>query len=95
VLSALGRLHRGGHVTGERVEMSLHALEASPLVRHELGDLLGPAWAHRERLRLADALYVSLAQRLDTVVLTTDRRLAAAEACAELPLNAGARALTR
>jgi predicted nucleic acid-binding protein len=85
VLSALGRLHRGGHVPAERVELSLQALEGSPIVRHDLRDLLRPAWARRERLRLADALYVCLAEHLDTVVLTTDRRLAASERHAELP----------
>jgi predicted nucleic acid-binding protein len=85
VLSALGRIHRAGHVPAERVELSLEALEGSPIVRHELPDLLRPAWTRRERLRLADALYVCLAEHLDTVVLTTDRRLAAAERRAELP----------
>jgi predicted nucleic acid-binding protein len=33
------------------------------------------AWSRRHRLRLADAVYLELADRLDCLLVTTDRRL--------------------
>lgn len=75
VLSALGRLHRAGALDASAVEYKLTALAAAPITRHGVDDLLFGAWARRHRLRLADALYVELAARLDCLLVTTDRRL--------------------
>lgn len=76
VLSALGRLYRGGHLAAADVETGLRALAAMPVTRHPLADLLGDTWALRDNMRLVDALYVALAARLDTPLVTTDHRLA-------------------
>ena len=43
---------------------------------HQL--LLGRAWELRDTVRGWDAMYVALAEILDAVLITTDRRLAAA-----------------
>lgn len=78
VLSALGRLHRDGTLTGDHVGVALDRLAAMPVTEHRVAGLLSGAWGRRGRLRLLDALYVELAEQLDAVVLTTDRRLARA-----------------
>ena len=78
VLSALGRLHRAGLLDEDDVERGLRQLSSAPVARHDLPDLLTGAWSRRADLRLADALYVELADRLGVPLLTTDRRLARA-----------------
>ncbi|HEY2191822.1 MAG TPA: type II toxin-antitoxin system VapC family toxin [Actinomycetospora sp.] len=84
VLSALGRLHRDGTLTDDEVGSAHDRLAAMPVTEHRVVDLLTGAWECRGRLRLLDALYVALADRLEAVVVTTDRRLArAGEGCVE------------
>lgn len=78
VLSALGRLVRGGEVAEERVGMLLGELVRAPFVRFALQPLLTAAWALRHSLSLRDALYVALARRLGALLVTADVRLAQA-----------------
>lgn len=78
VLSALGRLQRAGTIEADDVEARLHELTAAPVQRHPLSGLVLGAWARRDQLRLADALYVELAVSLGLSLITTDRRLHAA-----------------
>jgi len=85
VLSALGRLHRGGLLSAGDVGERLAALADAPVQRHELAPLLRGAWERRDTLRLVDSLYIELANRLGRRVLTTDQRLAAASSVAESP----------
>jgi predicted nucleic acid-binding protein len=88
ILSALGRLQRDGQLTVRQVTTRLQRVSAAPLQRHLLAPLLNGAWKLRHNLRLVDALYVELANRLDAPVVTTDARLAAASPVAELlPTN--------
>lgn len=84
VLSALGRLHRAGHLSDHQAKTRLDRLAAAPLDRHRLPTLLTGAWRLRHNLRLVDALYVELASQLDAPIVTTDAGLAAASASAEL-----------
>jgi predicted nucleic acid-binding protein len=84
VLSALSRLHRAGEITAASVSPSLAELASAPIRRHSLPGLLRGAWDARERLRLADALYVELAGSISAVLITTDSRLARACDRAEL-----------
>ena len=70
--------------------MSLRAVGAlatsSPIELVDVGTLLAGTWAAAtQRRSLTDALYVELAARLDTVVVTTDRRLARATPLAVAP----------
>lgn len=75
ILSALGRLHRAGEVEADGVETMLVRLAAAPIQRHPVTGLLIGAWSRRDRLRLADALYVELAASRALPLITTDRRL--------------------
>lgn len=75
VLSALGRMHRGGHLSATQVDAMLRALSTAPVVRHELAGLVAGAWARRDRVRLADGVYLELAERLEAPLITTDLRL--------------------
>jgi len=84
VLSALGRLHRGGKLSAIAVASRLRQLAAAPIVRHDLAALVEGAWSLRHNLRLVDALYVELALRLEAPLVTTDSALAAASSAAEL-----------
>ena len=84
VLSALGRLQRAGELTVRQVTIRVQRVAAAPLQRHLLAPLLAGAWKLRDNLRLVDALYVELANRLDALVVTTDARLAAASPAADL-----------
>jgi hypothetical protein len=61
----------------------LRALSELPIERHELPPLLLGAWTLRNELRLVDGLYVELARRLGTRLITTDLRLARAVPIAE------------
>lgn len=82
VLSALDRLQRAGELSTAEVEAVLPALTSIPVTRHPVSELALGAWARRADLRLTDALYVELAARLHTHVLTTDQRLARASSFA-------------
>jgi len=75
VLSALGRMQRAGILSPRFVTNRLSDCAAAPIERQPLGGLLVGAWQRRADLRLADALYVELAERLRLTLLTTDRRL--------------------
>ena len=84
VLSAFGRLHRAGDVTAAVVTACLAAVAAAPITRHDVASLLDGAWARRDQLRLADALYIELADRLAVRLITTDERLGRASQIAEV-----------
>lgn len=84
VLSGLGRLARAGVASDQAVARHLTAVADAPFIRHPVTDLLVSAWDLRHNLRLADALYVALAERLGMSLLTTDAGLAAAYDGAEL-----------
>lgn len=83
VLSALGRLHRAGSMSTEATAAACDRLVRAPVNRHLLTDLVPDAWKLHGSLRLADALYVALGERLAVPVLTTDLRLARASPRAE------------
>jgi predicted nucleic acid-binding protein len=84
VLSALGRLQRAGEMTVTQVTARLEHVAAAPIQRHVLAPLLSGAWKLRHNLRLVDALYVELANRLDASIVTTDPGLAAESPAADL-----------
>jgi predicted nucleic acid-binding protein len=78
VLSALGRMQRAGVLTVGQVDAALADLRQAPVTRHALAPLSRGGWARRATLRLADALYVELADTTSLLLLTTDQRLARA-----------------
>lgn len=83
VLSALGRLGRGGMLAGSDVETGLMRLARAPIRRHLPVNLIRGAWQRRANIRLADAVYVELSDQLKVPLLTTDYRLAKAYPGAE------------
>ena len=85
VLSALGRLSRSDLIPSTVVPALLSRVENARIQRHPVGTLLTGAWDRRGDLRLVDALYVELAERLDAPIISTDDRLVAAAARAENP----------
>ena len=87
VLSALGRLSRADHVPAAAVPALLPRVENARIRRHPVGPLLTGAWDRRGDLRLVDALYVELAERLDAPIISTDDRLVAAAHRAENPAD--------
>lgn len=78
VFSALGRLVRGGHLAEGLMEPILQELARAPFIRHTLRSLLVVSWSLRHNLALRDALYVTLARRLEASLVTADARLARA-----------------
>ena len=85
VLSALGRLSRADHIPAVAVPALLPRVENARIQRHRVGPLLTGAWGRRGDLRLVDALYVELAERMDAPIISTDDRLVAAAQRAENP----------
>ena len=84
ILSAFGRLHRAGGASARQVADRLAVVLRLPIRRELLDGLVLGAWRRRENLRLADALYVELAEREGLPLLTTDAPLARAARVAEL-----------
>ena len=78
VLSALWRLVRAGELTESAATTATARLRTMPALRVRHGLLTEQAWALRHRVRMADAFYLSCAQLLGGVVITTDGRLARA-----------------
>ena len=85
VLNALGRIYRRGVRTSDETSAMLGELRRMPMVVAQGHTLVEGAWGRRDEHSLADALYIELAARLDTVVVTTDRRLARATPLAVAP----------
>ena len=78
VFGVVRREHRRGRLDRTEAMQAIEDLEAWPGERcgHRL--LLSRAWGLRDTVRGWDAMYVPLAEALDAVLVTTDRRLAAA-----------------
>lgn len=76
VLSALGRLHRGGELSAADVHARLELLADLAVDRLPItGTLTLAAWGLRGSVALRDALYVASARSVGGVVLTTDAKL--------------------
>ncbi len=78
VFGVIRREHLRGRLDRTAASQAVEDLAAWPgeRVGHRL--LLTRAWQLRDTVRGWDAMYVALAEALDAVLLTTDRRLAAA-----------------
>ena len=76
VLSALGRLARGGETTAAAVDRALAQLRRLPVERYPITPLLERAWALRDNVAVRDGIYVACAEMLSATLLTLDHRLA-------------------
>jgi len=78
VLSILRRGARAKRLDERRSGQALDDLAALPMQRVSHLPLLDRVWQLRDNLTAYDASYVALAEALDAVLLTADRRLAKA-----------------
>jgi predicted nucleic acid-binding protein len=78
VFSVLRREHLHGRLDRTEAAQAVQDLEAWPGERFGHRPLLPRAWQLRNTVRGWDAMYVALAEAMDAVLVTTDRRLAAA-----------------
>ncbi len=78
VFSVLRREHLRGRLDRTEAAQAVEDLEAWPGERFGHRPLLPRAWQLRDTVRGWDAMYVALAEAMDAVLITTDRRLAAA-----------------
>ena len=65
----------GGRLHDARAAEALADLDALPLERHSAQPLLRRIWELRDNLTACDATYVALAEALDAVLVTSERRL--------------------
>jgi predicted nucleic acid-binding protein len=69
---------REGDLDAPSAASALEDLRALDVQRHSHEPLLDRVWALRDNLTAYDAVYVALAEALDTTLLTCDGRLARA-----------------
>jgi predicted nucleic acid-binding protein len=78
VAQALRRYVRAGELDAAAAAGALDDLRSLDLERHGHEPLLGRVWALRDNPTAYDAVYVALAEALDSTLLTCDGRLARA-----------------
>lgn len=78
VASVWRRQCRAGKLPARRAAAALRSLQALPLDRLGVHQLLSRCWALRDVLTVYDASYVALAEALGAVLLTADMRLSRA-----------------
>ncbi|MGL4175441.1 MAG: type II toxin-antitoxin system VapC family toxin [Dermatophilaceae bacterium] len=78
VTSVWRRQHRAGRMPTRRVRLALDDLVDLPVRRVPHRALLDRCWELRDALTPYDAAYVALAETLDAVLVTSDRKLARA-----------------
>lgn len=78
VAQALRRYVREGELDPGAAAAALEDLRSLDLQRHGHEPLLDRVWALRDNLTAYDAVYVALAEALDSTLLTCDGRLARA-----------------
>ena len=78
VAQALRRYAKDGELDAADAAVALEDLRSLDLQRHAHEPLLDRVWELRHNLSAYDAVYVALAEVLDTVLLTCDGRLARA-----------------
>jgi predicted nucleic acid-binding protein len=75
VAQALRRYVMGGEVDEDSAADALEDLRSLDMERHPHEPLLSRVWELRENLTAYDAVYVALAEALETALLTCDRRI--------------------
>jgi len=79
VFGVIRRDHLRGNLDPTAAAQAVEDLEAWPGERFPHRRLLARAWELRDTVRGWDAMYVALAEALDAILITTDRRLAGAK----------------
>jgi predicted nucleic acid-binding protein len=83
VAQALRRYVRENELDPEEALTALRDLRALDIERHPHEPLLDRVWALRDNLTAYDAVYVALAEALDSSLLTCDAKLARAPGVGE------------
>lgn len=78
VLSALRSLALRGEIAEMRGRRAIGRLHRLSVATFPIDPLMNRIWELRSTVSVYDAWYVALAERLSTTLVTTDRRLAAA-----------------
>lgn len=78
VAQALRRYVQSGELDAKAAASALDDLRSLDLERHAHEPLLDRVWSLRDNLTAYDAVYVALAEALDTTLVTCDGRLARA-----------------
>lgn len=78
VLHTFRRFERRGELTAERSAAAIQDLFVLPIARYPTIALLERAWALRHNVTAYDALYIALAEALDTSLVTSEEHLASA-----------------
>jgi predicted nucleic acid-binding protein len=78
VSHVIRRYAANGDISGERGRLALADLADFPMRRYPHDVLLPRIWGLRNNFTAYDGAYVALAEALDALLLTRDRRLAAA-----------------
>lgn len=78
VLHTLRRLLNRGQMSADEAERAVHRWRLLGVQRFPLVGLVPRIWALRDNLSAYDAAYAALAEALDSPLVTTDARLAAA-----------------
>ncbi len=78
IAQTLRRYVRDHELDPASAASALEDLHSLDLERHAHEPLLDRMWALRQNLTAYDAVYVALAEALDTIILTCDRKLARA-----------------
>jgi len=79
VFGVIRREHLLGRLDATASAQAVEDLDSWPAERFGHRPLLARAWDLRANVRGRDAMYVALAEALEAPLLTTDRRLAAAD----------------
>lgn len=75
MVSAFRRLSAGQRIGTHRAGQFLAALAALPAERYSLTPLLGRIWELRHNFTAYDAAYIALAEAMNAVLYTCDRKL--------------------
>ena len=75
VAQAVRRYVQKGELDRGAARVAFQDLRALDIERHAHEPLLDRVWSLRENLTAYDAVYVALAEALDTVLLTCDRKI--------------------
>jgi predicted nucleic acid-binding protein len=78
ITQGLRRLVRTGEVSAGRADDAIADLTDLDLHRHPHLDLLGRAWKLRDNISAYDAMYVALAEAIESPIVTCDGPLAKA-----------------
>ena len=78
VVHTLRRLERRRYVDADRAREALDDFALLPIARYPTLDLMARAWELRHNFTPYDAVYIALAEVLETPLITADRHLALA-----------------